>query len=212
MMREGLRQLLDGQADLKVSATAEDASSALKLAGDLPPDLAIVDISLRESSGLELIKDLRLRHPQIPILVLSMHDEVLYAERVLRAGAEGYVMKSESGEVIIAAIRQVLAGRIYLSDVMATRLLGHLAGRKDANPPQSPVETLSDRELEVFTLLGRGRTTREIANTLHVSIKTIEAHRANIKQKLGITTAPELIRRAVNWVEEKPQAGGGSSH
>jgi DNA-binding NarL/FixJ family response regulator len=203
MMREGLGQLLGGQADLELSATAEDAAGALWVVEHAALDLVLVDISLRESNGLELIKDLRLRRPRLPVLVLSMHDETLYAERVLRAGAQGYVMKSESGDVILAAIRQVLAGRIHLSDAMSTRLLGHLAGQKSAGAPASSVEQLSDRELEVFTLLGQGRTTREIAQRLRVSIKTVEAHRANIKQKLGLTTAPELIRHAVHWVENR---------
>lgn len=206
MMREGLAQLLSGQTDLEVAATAEDAPGALGALESAAPDLAIVDISLRESNGLELIKDLRLRFPRLPVLVLSMHDEALYAERVLRAGAQGYVMKSESGEVILAAIRQVLAGRIHLSEVMATRLLGQLSGRKEARSA-SPVEGLSDRELEVYSQLGQGRTTREIARMLRVSIKTVEAHRANIKQKLGVATAPELIRHAVHWVESQTTAG-----
>lgn len=205
MMREGLAQLLGGQADLEVAATAEDAPGALRTLERAALDLIIVDISLRESNGLELIKDVRLRFPRLPVLVLSMHDEALYAERVLRAGAQGYVMKSESGDVILAAIRHVLAGRIHLSDAMSTRLLGHLAGQKHSNTPASSVEHLSDRELEVFTELGQGRTTREIACTLKLSIKTVEAHRANIKQKLGIATAPELIRHAVNWVENQAQ-------
>jgi DNA-binding NarL/FixJ family response regulator len=206
MMREGLGQLLGGQADLELCASAEDAAGALRVVEHAALDLVLVDISLRESNGLELIKDLRLRRPRLPVLVLSMHDETLYAERVLRAGAQGYVMKSESGDVILAAIRQVLAGRIHLSDAMSTRLLGHLAGHKSAGAPASSVEQLSDRELEVFTLLGQGRTTREMAQALRVSVKTVEAHRANIKQKLGIVTAPELIRHAVHWVENQERA------
>jgi DNA-binding NarL/FixJ family response regulator len=200
MMREGLAQMIAGQPDLAVGASVEDAAGALQALERGPLDLAIVDISLRDSNGLELIKDLRLRFPNLPVLVLSMHDETLYAERVLRAGAQGYVMKSESGDVLLAAIRQVLSGRIHLSDVMSTRLLGQLSGRKPG-VSVSPVEKLSDRELEVFTLVGQGRTTRAIAQTLRVSVKTVEAHRANIKQKLGLATAPELIRHAVQWVE-----------
>jgi DNA-binding NarL/FixJ family response regulator len=203
MMREGLAQLIGGQPDLAVAAGVEDAAGALRAMAAAPVDLAIVDISLREGSGLELIKDLKARWPALPVLVLSMHDETLYAERAIRAGAQGYVMKSESGEAILDAIRRVLAGRIHLSETMSTRLLGQLSGRKAAGPA-SPVESLSDRELEVFTLLGQGRTTRQIAQTLHVSIKTVEAHRANIKHKLGLSTAPELIRCAVHWVESQP--------
>jgi len=201
MMREGLRQLIAQSDDLEVCCEAENAAMALQQIEKGRPDLAIVDISLKESSGLELIKDLRIRQPGLPLLVLSMHDESLYAERVLRAGGQGYLMKHEGGEKIMAAIRQVLSGRIYLSEKMSDRMIGQAAG-KNASPAAGPsVDRLSDREFEVFQLIGCGRTTREIAEKLHISIKTVEVHRVNVKQKLSLATAPELIRFAVRWVE-----------
>ena len=201
MMREGLRQLIASEPDLEVCCEAEDAATALRSIEEHHADLAIVDISLKESSGLELIKDLRIRRPVLPVLVLSMHDESLYAERVLRAGGQGYLMKHEGGEKIMAAIRHVLSGRIYLSEKMSDRLLGQLAGKRAAPAAGPSVERLTDREFEVFQLIGGGRTTRQIAEKLHVSVKTVEAHRVNIKQKLNLATAPELIRFAVRWVE-----------
>ena len=201
MMREGLRQLIASEPDLEVCCEAEDAAAALRSIEEHQADLAIVDISLKESSGLELIKDLRIRRPVLPVLVLSMHDESLYAERVLRAGGQGYLMKHEGGEKIMAAIRHVLSGRISLSEKMSDRLLGQLAGKRAAPAAGPSVERLTDREFEVFQLIGGGRTTRQIAEKLHVSVKTVEAHRVNIKQKLNLATAPELIRFAVRWVE-----------
>ena len=201
MMREGLRQLIASEPDLEVCCEAEDAATALRSIEEHQADLAIVDISLKESSGLELIKDLRIRRPVLPVLVLSMHDESLYAERVLRAGGQGYLMKHEGGEKIMAAIRHVLSGRIYLSEKMSDRLLGQLAGKRAAPAAGPSVERLTDREFEVFQLIGGGRTTRQIAEKLHVSVKTVEAHRVNVKQKLNLATAPELIRFAVRWVE-----------
>lgn len=201
MMREGLRQLIANEPDLEVCYEAEDAPRALAAIDSLRPDLALVDISLKESNGLELIKDIRIRQPELPALVLSMHDESLYAERVLRAGGQGYVMKDEGGVKIMAAIRQVLAGRIYLSEKMSDRVLGKLAGKHAPASTEPSVELLTDREFEVLQLIGRGSTTRQIAEKLRVSVKTVETHRVNIKQKLKLDTAPELIRFAVRWVE-----------
>lgn len=203
MMREGLRQLIAHEPDLTLCCEAEDAAHALQLIEQSRPDLALVDISLKNGNGLELIKDIRARLPDLPVLVLSMHDESLYAERVLRAGGQGYLMKHEGGERIIAAIRQVLSGKIFLSDSMSNRLLGQLAGRRSGPGAGPSVERLTDREFEVFQLIGQGRTTRDIASHLRVSVKTVEAHRVNIKQKLGVQTAPELIRFAVRWVETR---------
>ncbi len=201
MMREGLRQMVAHEPDLEVCCEAEDAPGALRAVDEHDVSLAIVDISLHGSSGLELIKDIRARRADLPVLVLSMHDESLYAERVLRAGGQGYIMKHEGGEKIMAAIRQVLSGRIYLSEKMSDRLLGRLAGRQ-ASPTVSPsVDKLTDREFEVFQLIGQGRTTREISQHLRVSVKTVEVHRVNIQRKLALDTAPELIRFAVRWVE-----------
>jgi DNA-binding NarL/FixJ family response regulator len=204
MMRQGLAQLIHNEPDLEVCGEAEEVPMAVEQIEQLRPDLAIVDISLRSTSGLDLIKDLKARQQEVPVLVISMHDESLYAERVLRAGGRGYVMKQEGGRKIMEAIRQVLAGQTYVSTSMAAHILNAFAGRgKSGN---SPVETLSDREFQVFELIGAGCSTKEIAAKLHVSVKTIEVHRVNVKQKLKIATAPELIRYAVRWTEsQKPQ-------
>ncbi len=204
MMRDGLRQLIGGEPDLEVCGEADDAPPALALIESLKPDLALVDISLRTSSGLELIKDLRLRRPGLSILVISMHDESLYAERVLRAGGRGYIMKQEGGRKLMEAIRRVLGGHTYVSDRMASTIVDIFSGRRSETA--SPVEKLTDREFEVFQLIGRGLSTKEIAGHIHVSVKTVEVHRVNIKQKLALQTAPELIRFAVRWVESQPSA------
>jgi DNA-binding NarL/FixJ family response regulator len=199
MMREGLAALIHNEPDLEVCGEAEDAPLALAQVDQLKPDLAILDISLRSGNGIELIKDLQVRHPQLPILVISMHDESLYAERVLRAGGRGYVMKQEGGKKIMEAIRKVMSGQTCVSPSMASQILDSFAGRR--KPSASPVETLTDREFQVFQLIGQGRATKEIAEQLHVSAKTVEVHRVNIKEKLKIGTAPELIRFAVRWIE-----------
>jgi DNA-binding NarL/FixJ family response regulator len=201
MMRDGLRQLIGNEPDLNVCGEADDAPQALAQIASLKPDLALVDITLRSTSGLELIKDLQIRHRDMPVLVISMHDESLYAERVLRAGGRGYIMKQEGGKKLMEAIRRVLAGRTYVSEKMAANILDVFSGRRVESA--SPVEKLSDREFEVFQLIGRGLSTKEIADRLHVSVKTVEVHRVNIKQKLGVQTAPELIRFAVRWIESQ---------
>jgi DNA-binding NarL/FixJ family response regulator len=204
MMRDGLRQLIANEPDLDVCGEADDAPQALEQIKALKPNLAIVDITLRTTSGLELIKDLHVHEPALPVLVISMHDESLYAERVLRAGGCGYIMKQEGGKKIVEAIRRVLEGRTYVSEKMAANILDIFSGRRGEG--SSPVEKLSDREFEVFQLIGRGMSTKEIADRLHVSVKTIEVHRVNIKQKLTIQTAPELIRFAVRWIESQSGA------
>ncbi len=201
MMRDGLRQLIGNEPDLEVCGEADDGPEALQQIDALKPSLAIVDITLRTTSGLELIKDLHIRRPDLPVLVVSMHDESLYAERVLRAGGRGYIMKQEGGKKLIEAIRRVLEGRTYVSEKMAANILDIFSGRR--LDTSSPVEKLSDREFEVFQLIGLGLSTKEIAGRLHVSVKTIEVHRVNIKQKLNVQTAPELIRFAVRWVESQ---------
>lgn len=198
MMREGLRQLIEREADLEICGEAEDAPAAIELAESTRPDLAVVDITLRSSNGLELIKDLHIRTPGAAVLVLSMHDESLYAERVLRAGGRGYIMKQEGGKKIVDAIRRVLSGGVYVSDSISARILDTFSGRTQN---KSAVETLTDREFEVFQLIGEGLSTTDMAEKLHVSVKTVEVHRVNIKAKLGIPTAPELIRFAVRWLE-----------
>jgi DNA-binding NarL/FixJ family response regulator len=200
MMRHGLAQLIDNEGDLKVAAEADTAGQAITLVGRQKFDLALVDISLPDKNGLELIKDLRTLQPALPLLVVSMHDEMIYAERVLRAGARGYIMKQEGGQKFLQAIRHVLAGQVYVSEKMSARILETLSG----GPPQSPgspVRRLSDREFEVFQLIGQGVGTAEIATRLHLSVKTVEVHRANIKQKLNLTTATELVRYAVRWLD-----------
>ena len=203
MMREGLAQLIAQESDLMVCGEADDATAALDQIEKLKPDLALVDITLRSTSGLELIKDLAIRAPQTAVLVISMHDESLYAERVLRAGGRGYVMKQEGGKTLMEAIRHVLSGKTYVSEKISAKILDLFSGRPAEG--SSPVERLTDREFQVFQLIGSGLSTKEIADKLHVSAKTVEVHRVNIKQKLRVDTAPELLRFAVRWVEaEKP--------
>lgn len=200
MMREGLAQLIAHEPDLAICGEAGTSREALDLVGKTNPDLVLVDISLPDKSGLELIKDLLALHPKLPVLVISMHDESLHAERVLRAGGRGYIMKQEGGKKMIEAIRRVLSGQIYVSEKMSGRILETFTGRSgQAN--RSPIEKLTDREFEIFQLIGQGIGTRDIAGRLHLSIKTIEAHRANIKEKLALKDATELVRHAVRWVE-----------
>jgi DNA-binding NarL/FixJ family response regulator len=169
------------------------------------PDIAIVDLSLHDTSGLELIKDLKANGPQTPVLVLSMYDETLYAERALRAGARGYIMKEEATERVMTAIRKVLSGEVYLSEKMSARLVSKFVDGP-ASADSSPVERLSDRELQVFELIGRGSGTRQIAETLHLSVKTIETHREHIKAKLRLANNSELVQHAIQWMNfEQPK-------
>lgn len=203
MMRQGLAALINNEPDLTVSAEAENARQAMAAVNSRRPDLLIADITLPDKSGLELIKDIQAFHPGLRVLVVSMHDESLYAERVLRAGGRGYIMKQEGGKKLLEAIRHVLSGRIYVSEKMSARILEMFSGEQ-GTPSASPVERLTDREFEVFQLIGQGKATREIAAKLHVSVKTIEVHRLHIKEKLDLKTAPELIRFAVRWAESQP--------
>jgi len=198
MMREGLRTLISRERDLIVCGEAETAGQALDAVANLKPDLVLADITLPGPNGIELIKDICALQQGMLILVISMHDESLYAERVLRAGARGYIMKQESGPTMMQAIRQVLAKRIYLSDKMSARILEYVAGNRTE---ASPIERLSDREWEVFQLIGRGKSTVQIAEELHLSPKTVEAHRAHVKEKLDLRTMTELISFASRWVE-----------
>ncbi len=200
IVRHGLRQLISQEPDLEVSGEAERPSEALKAIASLKPHVAIVDLSLREGSGLELIKDIKVRHPKLAVLVLSMHDESIYGERVLRAGARGYITKAEASENLLTAIRRVLAGEIYLSEKMAARMLHKLAAGPGVTD-SSPVGVLSDRELEVFQLIGQGLRTRQIAERLQLSVKTIETYRENIKWKLKLEDAAELLQHAIRWVQ-----------
>lgn len=199
--REGFAQLINYQPDLEVCGQAGAAARALSSVDLLKPDLAIVDLSLSDSSGLELIKSFKCRHPAMPVLVLSTHDEGLYAQRALRAGARGYVMKQAPTSEVMKAIRTVLAGDLYLSNPMRSRLV-----REQFDGPKKrggEIDRLSDRELEIFALIGKGNTTRHIASKLHLSISTVETHRAHIKEKLQLTNAVELVQRAVEWMNRR---------
>jgi DNA-binding NarL/FixJ family response regulator len=205
MMRQGLAQLISVESDLTICAEAESAEAALDAVGKLKPDLVLADISLPGKNGLELIKDFQALQPGLPVLVISMHDESLYAERVLRAGGRGYIMKQEGGKKLMLALRQVLAGKIYVSEKISADILEMFSGRR-TGAEGSPVEKLTDREFEVFQHIGQGKGTRAIAEKLHLSIKTVEVHRANIKAKLKLNSASELVHFAVRWSES--QSGG----
>ncbi|HEX7570535.1 MAG TPA: response regulator transcription factor [Verrucomicrobiae bacterium] len=201
--REGLARLINHERDMEVCGQANTAAKAVTDIEPLKPDLVVVDVSLTTgASGLELIKDLVARHPRLRMLALSTHDEALYAERALRAGAKGYVMKQEPTEKVMAAIRQVLDGGIFLSDAMKDRLL-HKMTQSGSAPTATEIERLSDRELEVYRLIGQGRGTRQIADELHLSMSTVETYRTHIKEKLHLASAPELVRRAVEWVHSQ---------
>ncbi len=202
ILREGLSRMINQERDLQVSGQAASADEALQMTNALKPDLAMVDLTLRDVSGLELIKNLRARYPHMRILVLSMHKETLYAERSLRAGANGYLMKQEAPETVLVAIRKVLGGGVYLSDRMATHAVSAWA-QGEQQPVASPITLLSDRELEVFELLGRGHGTRQIAEELNLSIKTVETHREHIKLKLQLENASELAQHAFEWVKSE---------
>jgi len=202
LVRESLASLIAQQEDLEVCGEAESAAAALAAIGPAKPDVAIVDLSLGGRSGLELIRDLKVMFPRIATLVLSMHDEEIYAERALRSGARGYIMKREATKKVIAAIRRVKDGKLYVSDRMAARLTERLVvGGPEAD--RSPGAVLSDRELEVFRLFGLGRGTGEVAEALHLSSKTVQTYCARIKEKLGVTTLTQMMREAVRWVEEE---------
>jgi DNA-binding NarL/FixJ family response regulator len=202
LVREWLTNLINQQPDLVVCGEAESAPQALEAIVRSKPDVAIVDLSLKDSSGVELIKDLKQTQPAVAVLVLSMHEETLYAERVLRAGARGYLTKRDTTRKVIDAIHHILEGKLYVgptvAEILATRLV---EGPGPANG--SPVELLSDRELEVFELLGQGIGTRQIADSLRVSLKTVQAYCARIKEKLNLTSATQLLREAIRWNETK---------
>ena len=199
-MRAGLAQLIDRQTDMVVCGEAGDPASAIAALVRTGADLLLTDITMPGRSGLEFIKDLQATHPDLPIMVVSMHDEAIYAERALRAGARGYIMKESGGEALLDALRQVLAGQVYVSAKMAARVLDNLSGRKPRGS-HSPIEKLTDREFEVFQLIGQGKSTREIAKQLHISSKTVDVHRSHIKEKLALGDVTALVRHAVRWVE-----------
>lgn len=201
IVRQGLSQLIGSEPGLEVCGEASDAAEALKLLAETKPDLIIVDISLNSGNGIELIKQIKVRDENVRMLVSSMHDESLFAERALRAGAMGYINKAETTDKVFDAIHQVLAGKIYLSDRMTDRMLCRAIGSEE-HMTGSPIDSLSDRELEVFELIGQGLTTRQIAAKLHLSPKTVETYRENIKSKLNLNNATELTRHAVQWTLE----------
>lgn len=197
LVREGLTNLINSQSDLVVCGEAKDSAEAIDGITKEHPDVAIIDISLSNESGLELVKNLTKQFPQLAVVVLSMHDEALYAERALRAGARGYVMKHETSKSVLASIRRVLGGDTYVSERIVNRMALRLSSaRRSAS---SPVERLSDRELEIFQLLGQGRTPSEIARDLNLSLKTVQAYCARAKEKFGVTSLTELLRAAIRW-------------
>jgi DNA-binding NarL/FixJ family response regulator len=198
----GFRLLLNGQPDLEVCGTAASAEEAIERFPALTPDLVITDLTLPGRDGLALIRDLLAMRPEQQILVVSMHDELLFAERALRCGARGFLMKEEGSERMLAAIRQVLAGKVYVSERMSARILDGFSGSHPRGEG-SPMRTLSDREFEVFRMLGEGMTTKEIAHRLHLSHKTVAVHRGHIKKKLGLRGPAELVHHAVRWVESE---------
>lgn len=204
LVRESLGSLINQQPDLAVCGESESAVRAMREIIAIEPDLAILDISLKESSGLELIKAVKAKMPRLSVVVLSMHDEQLYAERCIRAGASAYVMKRESSKRIVAAVREVMAGRMCVSDQIAGIFAQKFVGGRQVRG-ESPINALSDRELEVFGLLGKGMATRQVAVNMSVSIKTVQAYCARIKQKLHLSTATELLREAIHWHDQNSE-------
>lgn len=202
IVRKGLSQLINQEQDLFVLGETEDAPSALEFLKKNKPDLAIVDISLKGIDGIELIKKIKERYHDLPILVVSMHDESLFAERALRAGAKGYIMKQEAIEKMMEAIRKVINGELYISERVSANIVKKFIDGKQLIKG-SPIEILSDRELEVVNLIGQGYKTRQIAGILNVSTKTVESYRSKIKEKLNLKNAPELLKHAIHWVENK---------
>ena len=202
LLRQGLALLINQEHDLEVCGEAEEAQAAMYAIAQRKPDILIVDISLNGPDGLDLLKNIRALYPDLPVLILSMHDEAIYAERALRARANGYIMKQEATEKVLVAVRRILHGDVYVSDRMASKMLQQYIGGAPS-AIQSRISALSDRELEVFCLIGEGRGTREIAEELHLSIKTVETYQAHIKEKLHLHSGRELIQHAVQWKIEK---------
>jgi DNA-binding NarL/FixJ family response regulator len=203
LMRQGLALLINQQQDMEVCGEAEEAQAAMHAIARRRPDILILDISLNGPDGLELLKSIRASDPSLPVLILSMHDEAIYAERALRARANGYIMKQEASEKVLVAIRRILNGDLYLSDRMSNKMLQQFIGGAPSMI-QSRIAALSDRELEVFRLIGEGRATREIADELHLSIKTVETYQSHLKEKLALRSGRELIQHAIQWkINEK---------
>jgi len=199
IVRQGLENLINHEKNLKVCGQVDSAYQAMEAIKTQNPDMIIVDISLKEKNGLELIKDIKVSYPNLPILALSMHDEALFAERSLRAGAKGYIMKQQATDNVIKAIHKVLNNQLYVSDKMAAKMMNKLVTGK-TQVGVSATDCLSDRELEVFLLIGKGHGTRQISDQLHLSVKTIESYRAHLKEKLKLDSASELLQYAIQWV------------
>jgi DNA-binding NarL/FixJ family response regulator len=197
IVRQGLSQLINAEDDLEVSGNAATVEEALQSLGDSDPDVVIVDLSLAHSDGLELIKEIRKETRHLPVLVLSMHDENMYAERLLSAGANGYIMKQAAADQLLIALRRVLAGGVYVSEHLGASMIERIAGN-DPKQTSNPIERLSNRELQVLNLVGRGKTTREVAENLTLSVKTVESHRQRIKKKLNLQTSAQLVQFAVS--------------
>jgi len=202
IVRQGLSLLIDRQSDLTVCGEADDMAAALKAVAALKPDIVILDISLEGPDGIEVLKNLRITHARLPVLVLSMHDESLYAERALRAGANGYIMKQEATERVLEAVRRLPRGEVYVSNRVANKILQQCVGGS-LPAKHSPIEGLTDRELEVFRFLGRGHGTRQIAGELHLSVKTVESYQAHIEEKLALKNGHELVQHAVRWANNQ---------
>lgn len=203
IVREGLSDLINKEKDLEVCGCAKDIPQTIEAIKKLDPDVVTVDISLEDASGLELIKDIKTQFPGLPLLALSMHPESFYAERAVRAGAKGYITKQEATKNVITAIRKVLSGGLYLSEQMKEKLLHSLVGDGEPDAAVSPIDRLTDRELEVFSLLGQGRATRQIAEQLCLSVKTIETYRSRIKEKLSLSSGSELLQSAFQWANRQ---------
>ncbi|MFP4354253.1 MAG: response regulator [Phycisphaerae bacterium] len=201
IVRQGLALAMQDQTDLEVCGQAESASEAIEKIAQLKPDIAVIDLALKNSSGLELIKDINARFDNVLMLVLSMRDEGFYAERVLRAGARGYVTKSEGFQTVLEAIRTVLHGKVHVSPAIADKVMNRLVEGSAKSQSDSRISTLTDRELEVFTLIGNGMPTREVAEHLHISPKTVDSHREHIKSKLDLDSATDLLKHAIQWVQ-----------
>jgi DNA-binding NarL/FixJ family response regulator len=198
IVRQGLALLIDRESDLVVCGEADGAHSVFRAITTLRPDIVILDISLNGPDGLDVLKEIRTKTASLPVLILSMHDESIYAERAIRAGANGYIMKQEATEKVLVAIRRILQGEVYLSDRLTSTMLQQYV-RGESLPRKSPLVNLTDRELEVFRLIGEGRGTRQIAEELHLSVKTIESYQAHIKEKLALRNARELVQHAIEW-------------
>ena len=207
IVRQGLRRLIDQESDLVVCGEAESARDAKLALRDLLPDAVIVDIALKQGDGIEVVKDARAHYANLPILVLSMHDETIYAERLLAAGANGYIMKQAASDQFLIALRRVLGGGIYVSEAIGSSMIQKFASGT-AFVSASPIDQLSNRELQILQMIGRGLSTREAAEALNLSIKTVESHRQRIKRKLGLTTGSQLVQYAVNWFSGRDASPG----